>query len=93
MSKPRGLISESLAARGRPELWANETETAALCGMSYDVFSEKISDMERLGFPQKSEWNGKRFIPLIEQFWREQSVRPILQPSNVDSERQKENWS
>lgn len=93
MTIPRGTISASMAERGRPDLWANETETAALCGMSYEIYSKKIKQMEAAGFPRKTELNGKRFIPFIEQWWRDHVSATIFEPRDVgEDERGKENF-
>lgn len=69
MTAPRGKISASLASRGRPEDWATESEAAALSGMSPEDFAWKLPYLEEVGFPKKSPWNNKRFIPAIEKFW------------------------
>jgi hypothetical protein len=69
MTAARGKVSASLASRGRPEDWATESEAAALSGMSPQDFSWKLPYLESVGFPKKSPWNDKRFIPAIEKFW------------------------
>jgi hypothetical protein len=67
---PRAKISASLADRGRPEMWANEQESAALSGMDQDKYYAVLLKLEAAGFPKRSHWNSKRFIPFIEDFWR-----------------------
>lgn len=79
MTKPRAVVSASLAERGRPEMWANEQEAAALSGMKPETFASKVKQLEALGFPLKSAWNTKRFIPAIIDFWRLQQEEPELQ--------------
>jgi hypothetical protein len=70
MTKPRALVSASLAERGRPEMWANEAESAALSGLSSDDFRTKRQALEAKGFPRVNPLNGQRFIPAIIDFWR-----------------------
>jgi hypothetical protein len=58
-------ISKSLAARGRPEMWATADEAATLCGMSANEFWRRQSELEALGLPPINHINGKRYIPHI----------------------------
>lgn len=69
MTARRANIAASLAARGRPELWANEQESAVLSGMSPEQFAKKVEALEVAGFPKPNSWNDKRFIPHIVGFW------------------------
>lgn len=69
MSTRRGEIEQSLAIRGRPVLWANEQEAAALSGVGYDRFRRRIKEWEERGFPKANLENGKRSIPAILAFW------------------------
>jgi hypothetical protein len=70
MTAPRGKVSASLAARGRPEDWANEQESACLLGLESDKYYSLLPQMEANGFPKKTSWNNKRFIPAIDEFRR-----------------------
>jgi hypothetical protein len=69
MTAPRGKVSASLAERGRPAMWANEAEAAVLSGYAVEKFRQALPDLTKLGFPQVSRLNGKRFIPAILNFW------------------------
>jgi hypothetical protein len=80
MTNPRSKIESSLAARGRPALWANEQEAAALSGYSPEAFRQDLASLEKAGFPPKNPWNGLRFIPAILHFWNRQvdsAVPPV----------------
>lgn len=70
MTAPRGKVSASLAARGRPEDWANEQESACLLGLESDKYYDLLPQLEASGFPKKTPWNNKRFIPAIDEFRR-----------------------
>lgn len=70
MTASRGKVSASLAARGRPEDWANEQESACLLGLESDKYYALIPMLEATGFPRKTPWNNKRFIPAIDEFRR-----------------------
>lgn len=74
MTAPRAKVAASLAERGRPEMWATESDAATLSGMSTQDFAWKLPYLERAGFPKRSAWNNKRFIPHIEDFWRRNPV-------------------
>jgi hypothetical protein len=93
MTRPRADISASLAERGLAEWWANQAETAALCGLSTQEFVKKLPELEARGFPPVVPANGKRFIPHIRRFWEaEASARLPADPAAVqDEERAKEN--
>lgn len=93
MTRRRADISASLAARGRPECWANEQESAVLSGMDFDKFKQKLPKLEAGGFPKISPWNGKRFIPMIDAFWnREAQSATSATDSGDEDERTKEKW-
>lgn len=77
MTARKADIAVSLAGRGRPELWANELETAVLSGMSQDQFAKKIEALEALGFPKRNPFNDKRFIPHIIAFWERVPVADL----------------
>jgi hypothetical protein len=64
-----GQVEGSLAARGRPLMWANEQEAAALSGVALDAFRKKIKRWEDAGFPKVNPENDKRSIPAILAFW------------------------
>lgn len=68
MTAQRAKIEASLAERGRPVDWANEQETAALCGVPYDKYRKNLADMEARGFPKVFAFNGLRFIPFIKAY-------------------------
>lgn len=88
MTRPRATVSASLSLRGRAENWANEEEAAALSGLSVDAFGVKLPALEAAGFPKRSPWNGKRFIPHILAFFdREHENVPAVATPDVDSER------
>ena len=70
MTKPRALVMASLAERGRPEMWANEAESAALSGLGAEEFRGMRQSLEAKGFPRINPTNGLRFIPAIIDFWR-----------------------
>lgn len=76
MTKPRAVVSASLAERGRPEQWANEQEAAALSGLSPDAFADQVPELESAGFPHISPRTGKRFIEAIIDFWRREHEHP-----------------
>lgn len=85
MTVARTKVSASLADRGRPEFWANEQESAALSGMTADIFAKRLADLEAKGFPKISPWNGKRFIPHIIAFW-EGNPQPDSTPAKEDGQ-------
>lgn len=95
MTAPRGKVSASLAARGRPAMWANEAESAVLSGVGVEIFRTKVKAWESKGFPQINSENGKRSIPAILAFWRlPQNHSPILTTMEAaDDETAKEQWS
>lgn len=70
MTTARSKVSASLAARGRPEDWANEQESACLLGLESDKYYARLPELEAMGFPKKTPWNNKRFIPAIDEFKR-----------------------
>lgn len=74
MTVPRAKIEASLAERGRPAMWANEQESAVHSGYPADgvKFRTDLPKLEKLGFPKIMPWNGLRFIPAIDEFWRRQ---------------------
>ena len=80
MTKARGAIAVSLAERGWREQWANEEEAACLSGLSSDAFRHKLPELEIAGFPRRNSWNGLRFTPAIEEFWRRESARGAERP-------------
>lgn len=55
------------------ELWADESESARLSGMTEDKFVKHIKLLEAEGFPKKSTWNAKRYRPAIIAFWHKQN--------------------
>ncbi len=87
MTAPRGKVAESLAARGRPENWANEQEAAVLSGYSPENFRQALRGLEAMGFPQVNRLNGKRFIPAILNFWTCQvDTSGVLAPKSEDED-------
>lgn len=90
MTKPRGVVSASLAERGRPEDWADDSETACLCGMCVVTFYGKVEALEAIGFPRASSWNGKRYIPAIREFWAREHQRSPLQKHKPQGQHQDE---
>lgn len=89
MTAARSKISESLAARGRPAMWANEKEAAELSGMSPNRFRAVLPALESRGFPQINPINGRRSIPAILAFWKLPANDPAQE---ADDERHLENW-
>lgn len=73
MTRARAQIAQSLAERGRPELWADDEESALLSGMTMERFRAHLTLLENEGFPKPSPWNGKRFIPAIVAFWHKEN--------------------
>lgn len=69
MSAPRAKVLSSLAAAGRPQMWANEQESAALSGLPIEDYRARIAELEACGFPPVNRLNGKRPIPAILAFW------------------------
>jgi hypothetical protein len=94
MTRRRADVSASLAERGRPENWATEDEAAALSGMSRDRFNALLLKLHAAGFPQRTPWNGKRWIPAILDFWwcQHQSGPSKTAHEVDDEERAKENF-
>lgn len=94
MTRPRAAISASLSARGRAENWANEDEAAALSGMCGDIYRAQLAALETAGFPKRSPWNGKRFIPAILAFFEREheNAPPVAATLDVDDERAKERF-
>lgn len=99
MTLPRRKIEASLAERGRPAMWANEQEAAALSGVSLQTFRSKVGSWELHGFPKNHPENGHRSIPGILAFWGLPQTRfdvappeKLLQPHDQDDDG-KENWN
>lgn len=92
MTAPRAKISASLADRGRPEMWANEGESAVLSGYSPEKFRAALPALEKAGFPRVTSWNGLRFIPAIEDFWRRQVDEGVLKEPESTDQRHLENF-
>lgn len=94
MTAPRHRIAQSLAARGRPAMWATDAEAAILSGMSIDTFKDELPDLERRGFPRKNGINGKRSIPAILDFWGLQPEASAVIPisAEIQDEQAVENW-
>lgn len=99
MTAPRHKIEASLAERGRPAMWANEQEAAALSGVSVQTFRCKVSSWERHGFPKVHPDNGRRSIPAILVFWglphahfSAGAVENLAQTEGQDIDG-KENWN
>ena len=93
MTAARAKVSSSLADRGRPEMWANEQESAELSGMSPNRFKTVLPALTKRGFPPINPINGKRPIPAILAFWGLRANDPAIPPEPVEtSEREKENW-
>lgn len=80
MTKPRAVVSASLAERGWREQWVNEEEAAALSGFSPDGFRHNIAELESAGFPRPNRWNGLRSAEAIAEFWRREAVRQAERP-------------
>jgi hypothetical protein len=94
MTAPKAKVSASLAARGRPEDWANEQESACLLGLESDKYYDLLSKLEASGFPKKTPWNNKRFIPAIDEFrrrWLAGDFREVAKSAAEDD--QKGNFS
>lgn len=99
MTAPRRKIEASLAERGRPAMWANEQEAAALSGVGVQTFRQKVSAWERRGFPPINPENGRRSIPAVLAFWGlpqnpfdlDANNKPIPEESIDDDG--KENWN
>jgi hypothetical protein len=96
VTSARAKIEASLAVRGRPAQWANEQEAAALSGMAPEAFRQKLSDLEKRGFPQVNPDNGKRSIPHILAFWglpqSHSGALAAVAPAQVDDEDGEEKW-
>lgn len=88
MTAARARVLERLAERGRPQMWANEHESAVLSGLSADTFRQKLRDLELRGFPKANPLNGKRSIPAILAFWK---LAVDDAPATID-ERELEHW-
>lgn len=69
MSARKAEILQTLAERGRPLLWANAQDAAALSGVGDDAFRNRVKTWEARGFPKVNPENGKRSIPAILAFW------------------------
>ena len=67
---------------------------AGMSGMSRTTFYRRVRALEKAGFPLKSPWKDKRFIPVIKAFWYEHhnAELPDTQESIEDEKRAKENW-
>lgn len=92
MTKARAVISASLAERGRPEMWANEAESAALSGVGAEEFRGMREDLEAKGFPRVNPTNGMRFIPAIIDFWRREQETEIGPPKTKRGQQHLENF-
>ena len=98
MTTRRSKIEASLADRGRPAMWANEQEAAALSGVGVQTFRQKAASWESIGFPHVNPENGRRSIPAILAFWglpqgnADVIVTHTPTADDADSEG-KENWN
>jgi hypothetical protein len=93
VTAPRSKVSASLAERGRPEMWANEQEAACLSGLESDKYYSLLPRLEAAGFPRKSSWNNKRFVPAIVDFWARQIDGAISEVTKSEPEPQKGNFT
>lgn len=90
MTGARAKILERLAANGRPQMWANESEAARLSGMCPRSFSRAVKSLELNGFPKRNPLNHKRNIEAILAFWNGPVNDDVA--GGESGERAKENW-
>jgi len=68
VSKKKPALVQSLADSGQMLFWANERQTAELCGLNAKEFARRRPELEEAGLPLPSSLNGKRFIPSVLAF-------------------------
>lgn len=89
MSVSRKTVMRSLAERGIPEVWANQSESAALSRMSVENFRGWLQTDDARGFPPADPANGCRLVNHIMDFWEKRSQSVALLRGN---EEELENW-